>query len=300
MQYLALLSVLITSGLSIKVPVKYDQLYIFGDSLSDYDNTYVLSNHSSPNDKYYYNGRYSNGPTWIERLGKKLSIPNVKSFAYAAATSDNIEFPATLVPGGVPGAIQQVNEFVKYYNGHKKNGKLPKSPLVSFAFGGNDFPSPGSSPQKMVNNLEKSIVKIINEKSLNNFLIMTTTPLDITPQVKSLPKEHQIQFELITKQIGTLWSEAINRLRKNYPKIRIYTFDSRDILLKLTKQKTTEGVSIDEVNGSCLVKQETGENSLTTYNVCSDPDKYIFYDSIHPTSNTHQYFADEIYNIMKK
>ncbi|KAI9293946.1 hypothetical protein K502DRAFT_366274 [Neoconidiobolus thromboides FSU 785] len=300
MKYLSLLSVLVASGLSLKTPVKYDQLYIFGDSLSDYDNLYKLSNHTAPDGKYYYQGRYSNGPTWIERLSKKLSIPNVKSFAYSAATSDNVEFPATLVPGGVPGAIQQADQFVKYYDELRNKRKKPRYPLVAFAFGGNDFPSPGSSPQKMVGNLEKSLTKIIDECELKSLLIMTSTPLDLSPATKSLPKEYQAQLEQITRQIGSLWKETINRLRLYYPHIRIHTFDSRDILLQAIKKKTSEGANTNEINSPCLTKAENPEKSFIAYNVCSNPEKHIFYDSIHPTSYTHEYFANDIYNMMKK
>lgn len=71
---------------------KFNSIYVFGDSVSDFGNIFELSNKTNPNPKYYPYKKYSNGPIWVENLATNLNITKVKSFAYAGATSDNVQF----------------------------------------------------------------------------------------------------------------------------------------------------------------------------------------------------------------
>ena len=47
----------------------YTGLYAFGDSLTDTGNTSLASGGASPGPAYF-NGRYSNGPVWVEYLAR--------------------------------------------------------------------------------------------------------------------------------------------------------------------------------------------------------------------------------------
>ena len=47
----------------------FDQIVFFGDSLSDNGNLYKLFYKILPKSPPYYNGRFSNGPTWAEDVG---------------------------------------------------------------------------------------------------------------------------------------------------------------------------------------------------------------------------------------
>jgi outer membrane lipase/esterase len=42
------------------------QLVIFGDSLSDIGNVYILTNYTYPISPPYYQGRFCDGPNWID------------------------------------------------------------------------------------------------------------------------------------------------------------------------------------------------------------------------------------------
>ncbi|HDV5785644.1 TPA: hypothetical protein RJD83_002616 [Legionella pneumophila] len=41
-------------------------IVVFGDGLSDNGNLYAYTNHRRPASPAYYNGRFSNGPVWVE------------------------------------------------------------------------------------------------------------------------------------------------------------------------------------------------------------------------------------------
>lgn len=66
------------------INILYDTIVCFGDSLSDIGNVYNLTDSKWPS-LPYYQGRFSNGPVWIEKLG----ISNLINYAYGSATSDN-------------------------------------------------------------------------------------------------------------------------------------------------------------------------------------------------------------------
>lgn len=53
----------------------FSAMYVFGDSLSDTGNVFTFSLGTFPLPPYY-NGRFSNGPLWIDRLADGLGLPN--------------------------------------------------------------------------------------------------------------------------------------------------------------------------------------------------------------------------------
>src|SRR6185369_7310765 len=61
----------------------------FGDSTCDNGNgTYTYLNHTYPPSPPYYNGRFSNGPVWVEYLSNLLNTA-LYDYAWGGATVDN-------------------------------------------------------------------------------------------------------------------------------------------------------------------------------------------------------------------
>src|SRR4051812_23080013 len=67
-----------------------NKLVFFGDSLSDNGNIYRILLHLMPKSPPYYYGRFTNGPTWAEKLGDYYYHENyaqVDNYAYGGATT---------------------------------------------------------------------------------------------------------------------------------------------------------------------------------------------------------------------
>src|SRR5216683_567941 len=47
---------------------QFTEIVAFGDSLTDTGNAFAKSGNTRPDPNYYYQGRWSNGPIWVERL----------------------------------------------------------------------------------------------------------------------------------------------------------------------------------------------------------------------------------------
>jgi hypothetical protein len=90
----------------------FTALYVFGDSLSD------TGNNPAPAPSYY-NGRYSNGPLWVEYLSADLGLPYNASNNFAESGSTTADL-ASQIAGVAPSA------------------NLP-SALFTVESGGNDF-----------------------------------------------------------------------------------------------------------------------------------------------------------------
>jgi hypothetical protein len=55
---------------------QFREIVVFGDSTVDTGNVFAASGQTSPDPSYYYQGRYSNGPVWVERLASNLGLPD--------------------------------------------------------------------------------------------------------------------------------------------------------------------------------------------------------------------------------
>ncbi len=91
----------------------YSQMFVFGDSLSDTGNVYLASAGTNPPaGQPYYQGRFSDGPVWVETLAAGLGLglspallPGGNNFAFAGART----VTPPVVPGDPqpPGLLQQ-------------------------------------------------------------------------------------------------------------------------------------------------------------------------------------------------
>ena len=66
MRLLATVGAFLFSGIVAATPLH--NVVVFGDSLSDNGNLYELMRHQLPPSPPYFEGRFSNGPVWIEHL----------------------------------------------------------------------------------------------------------------------------------------------------------------------------------------------------------------------------------------
>ncbi len=83
-------------------------IYVFGDSLSDNGNLFAAIGGLAPPSPPYFDGRFSNGPVWVEYLDSMLPRAELNDFAFGGAFSDarNVHDPS------LPGVLTQVALFL--------------------------------------------------------------------------------------------------------------------------------------------------------------------------------------------
>jgi phospholipase/lecithinase/hemolysin len=106
-QFSAYLLLFWTIGFApLNYAVQVDKIIAFGDSLSDNGNIYALTYAAHQVTSYmpiipmgppYYEGRFTNGPVWVELLAKSLQVPLI-DYAYGGAWVESAWDSKQVVP----------------------------------------------------------------------------------------------------------------------------------------------------------------------------------------------------------
>ncbi len=252
-----------------------DQLYVFGDSLSDAGNVFRVTEGTYPPTPPYFQGRYSNGRVWVEQLATKLglSAERTNNFAYGGATTANAR------ENGIPGVLVQIQNFVKT----NPQGD-PKALYVVWG-GANDYLGGGeTNPTRVVENITMAI-ESLSKTGAKRFLVANLPDLGILPATrntsaaKSLSSLSQSHNATLSRSL-----EALNQKLGN--ETQIFALDvSR---LYQTAIATPSKFGLKNVTNACL------------NNTACKPSEFLFWDGIHPTTKTHQLLAETAFSTLQK
>lgn len=249
----------------------FDAIVAFGDSLTDTGN--------EPAEPYlHYQGRWSNGPLWVEHLSVTLGFPYNPSnnFAHSGAQTDD-----TLT--------QVVN--------YTPTGDVSQTLFVVWA-GGNDFLQEYKTywfdnsgwaqfTTRSANNLSNAVVNL-RSKGAKFILVPNTVDVTTIPLLNKLPGFLRTYLQSKVKMFNNKSSKALTALQAAYPDVTIYKADiyiGEKTLLKTAKANGFTKKSIDALSDVTLLdKSFDGPGA-----------KYVFWDPIHPTSKSHAYIANVFY-----
>jgi len=271
----------------------YSAIYAFGDSLSDAGNVFLATGGTDPGAPYF-NGQFSNGPTWVQDLSFKLglgplapSLAGGTDFAFGGATTGS----ALTEFASVPDLNQQVGLFSASLAGNA----APSSALYSVWIGGNDIFSILSGGVggvcvadafacvQAAAQSEADAIASLAAMGARHFLIPLQADLGATPGLAA-------QGPLVVNE-ATALSEAFNAAlladlasTAAGPGIDLTVLDTLDVENGLIADPSAWGLT--DVTHSCYVGPETGGGS-----VCSAPDQYLYWDDVHPTAFGHALLA---------
>jgi PhoPQ-activated pathogenicity-related protein len=151
----------------------YSQIIAFGDSLSDTGNDSILSNETSPPPPYY-DGRFSNGPNWIDQFASLLGVADPQpslsggtDYAYGGATAGSTY-------QGVPDLGEQVQTYLQ--NSPQADSKA----LFTVLAGANDFFYGQTNPLLVANSVDAALTSLINAGA-EHILVSNLPPQGATP-----------------------------------------------------------------------------------------------------------------------
>ena len=247
---------------------KFRRLIVFGDSLSDNGNLFAIT--GFPPAPYYFMGRFSNGPVWVEDLAQRLDVP-LDDFAYGGANTD-----ATDINGPFPGIKAQIgNSTTGYISTHPVAD--PKALYIIWG-GANDYLFGGqTNPYVPVANLVGEIQQLA-ATGAKHFLIPNLPDLGSLPGTDGTP--YSIPLNLLTGAHNFLLSQSLANLRDH--------FDDEDIDITLldVNALVKQIFTAPSIYGLTNVTQ----GYLFSPNGC--PDQYLFWDMIHPTAIGHRILAN--------
>ena len=234
----------------------YGGLVIFGDSLSDTGNA----------------GRYSNGPVWVEHVARALGA---KVEASGRGGSNYAVGGARLQgPAGSHSLRAQADEFLR-----SRAGRLDPNTLYVVYGGGNDLRAAVGAPDMRgaVHGALLSLRSILDDliaAGAREILVPNLPNLAHTPETRSRgPNAAAAATELTVAFNQGL--EGVLREVETGHGIRIKRLD----VYRLMEEAAANPASFGFANIT--------EPCSWQARACSEPDKYLFWDSIHPTAAGH-------------
>ncbi len=257
----------------------YNDIYVFGDSLSDTGRLFeVIGMPSAP----YFKGHVSNGKLWVEWLAQELNLTyNPKTnFAWAGATTGttnlwNEEFPDAELWG-----LQQQME-----NYHNNTSAADPNGLYIVWAGGNDFLGDIINPQKMITTTVTNLVTVVGklrQHGVQHLVVINMPDLGKTPRGFASGKSQAMT------QLTTAFNQALAEALQPFKVIQI---DMPASLEMLTDSKTI----LDPVTfGQTNFTEACFDSEAQT--VCETPFHHFYWDDIHPTTQGHLAIALVIYS----
>jgi len=275
---LVLLSLAVGGTHAQAKPQLFNHLFVFGDSLSDTGNYYRLSGGSPP--PPYVGGRFCNGPVWVEYLSASLGMDYepADNFAVGGATTGTFNSNNGFAGREYPGLLDQVASFTA----NSTTVKHPERALCVVGAGANDFfiaLSTGASPADVIANGVNNTISAVQQLravGARFILVMNVPDLGVTPMALNMGLSEQLAQ--LTAAYNDTLSHALDQLAQaGIPTIRL---DSYAVLDDMAKHPAQYGFAIVTVP---FLFAPAGSN----------PDEFLFWDPVHPTTGAHEVLAEE-------
>jgi phospholipase/lecithinase/hemolysin len=325
-----LLALCVHTGYAVSV----DKIVAFGDSLTDTGNIYSLSMaaHKTipllpiiPKNPPYYEGRFSNGPVWIESLSEGMKIP-YDNYAYGGAWAETTIESHVLTPFSL---MMQVNYFLI----HSSLDFHKDKHLYIIWSGSNDYVNGRIGPSEDVtkNTVDsiKNEIEWLIDYGAKNFLIFNIVDLSLTPDVTAKGPNFAQYIKKLAQLHNEKLAEMMAKLKKDHPDILFVFADAatafNDIvtnpdkyLLKNVKEACYGGgfflgtelmdmrevtaakeANIDILNNTSLrIAYLNSRLAAKGEKPCDNPDEYLFWDQLHPTRVVHKIIASFSLNLL--
>jgi outer membrane lipase/esterase len=255
----------------------YDAVVVFGDSYSDVGNIFFATGGTIPGPPYY-NGRFSNGPLWVEHLASGwglLLTPSLKGGTDYAFGGAMVTAPVVLPGGTIPSVPQQV---AQYLSDHK--GKADPKALYILTGGGNDIlNATGGSPATLGFQIAVGLAGaefLLRQAGAKNFLMPIQFDLSVLPEGKA--NAAFLSAAVIAENNSLNALLAVEQLIEG---IKIHRPNVFGLMKAVQTDATFYGFT--DITNPCL--------NVVLGTVCTMPAYTLFWDAEHPTVFAHSFFA---------
>jgi phospholipase/lecithinase/hemolysin len=279
----------------------FDGIVVFGDSLSDPGNAFALTGQHLtppsygmdtaeelltlvPSAPYAKGGNhFSNGPTWIEDLGKAIGLGASAGPAFAPGHPNATNYAVGGARARAVGAFHlsvQVNAFLADF----PRG-APADTLFVVALGGNDVRDALQFGDPTV--IAAAIGSIANHIGIlygagaRKFLVWNSPNIAVTPAVRAVAA--------VTPGVDVLG--AATALSLSFKNGLDFALTGLEADPRLAGIEIVRFDAFTEINNIVANPARFGLNNVTTACItpnvppfqCRQPDRHLFWDGIHPT-----------------
>ena len=260
-------AILLALFLNAATGYSFTALYAFGDSLSD-----TGRNPASPAQSYF-NGRYSNGPLWVEYLSANLGLPYnaANNFAVSGSTTSD------LLPeiAGLPAS-----------------SNLP-SALFTIESGGNDFLDSaglgtndaawGVVVSSAVTNFSNA-VGVLYAGGAREILVANLSNIGQIPFFGIFPANYRVYVDSKVAAFNRQLASAMTNFMQHSTGLRIYLADFNRESSNIINAPVSYGFTVSTIGA-------LQDPDLTDKSFTGPGANYVFWDPVHPTTKGHALLA---------
>lgn len=237
----------------------FTALYVFGDSLSD------TGNNPAPAPQYF-EGRYCNGPLWVEYLSAQLGLPYNSNNNFAVSGSETSDL------------LSEIAELPASTNLH--------SGLFTVFSGGNDFLDNVALGENdaawngVISNAALNVTNALNQlytDGAREVLLANLPDLGRVPAAAFLPPGYPEYVDSKVALFNVMLASAVTNVMERDSGLRIYLLDDHAVLSNVLSAPASYGFTVT-TNGALE------DPNLTDKSFNGPGANYLFWDSIHPTT----------------
>jgi phospholipase/lecithinase/hemolysin len=269
----------------------FSNLVVFGDSLSDVGNIAQAPFINTPG-PYYWNGRFSNGPVYAESLATGLGLPALtrstaggNDFAYGGAQTTGTGFPENLFVRDID---DQVSQFL--------SSRTANATTLYLLFAGaNDLLGGQTNMNVPVSSLAGSINQLV-AAGARQFLVLNLPLLGHTPRYNGSPGT-LATYNARSAQFNSALSSMLDGLAGSNPALTIHRFDVASLISQAIASPAAFGLT--NVTHPAAPGLQPGATSYNTSQIVPNPNQYMFWDDLHPTTAVHAILASRVLDLFR-
>lgn len=258
----------------------FSQIVVFGDSLSDTGNADEALGSLAIDPDDYYMGRFSNGPVWIEYLATQLQLtPPVANLTSGSGRNYAFGGARTHGSGLVSFFINDVDEQVPDYINN--DGGPTGDELIVVWGGANDFLDGQTNASVPVNNLASDIADLYAAGG-RNFMVVNLPLLGQTPRYVGTSNEPV--FDGFSTSFNSQLDLSLDSLETTLTDIEFFRVDAGALIGDAVANPAAYGFTN-------VTDQALGLSGI-------NPDEYLFWDNVHPTTRGHSLVAQNAAGVL--
>ncbi|KAH9452896.1 hypothetical protein PSHT_01224 [Puccinia striiformis] len=287
---LIMCSFVLPKAIDLSESSQYTSVVVFGASYCDNGHARDSKYSSSLREPPYFQGRWSNGPVWVEHMAEVMGIP-LYNYAYGGATANN-----AITNSGVPDTRSQI----QYYINDIESGKIQRGHgrvLHLMWVGINSVHHiwhSGEGVQKAMQEAEevkRQFSALLNDLTVNSqpseFHALTLPPLQIVPNdawagAGPTGGYGQVGIKRLTEAYNLHLIGAIRSLNSASASVH----DIGRFWYRVSNAPASFGFT--HVKAPCLSYSQP----------CQAPAQYIYFDSLHPTTRMHTLIGDWVLSML--
>lgn len=283
----------------------FNRLIIFGDSLSDNGNLYEYMRHQVPQSPPYFEGRFSNGPMWVELLAQKYAPNDPKDYLLDYAFGGAGVHEPEDGEDNDSGLFTLQSEVSTYLSAH--NNTADAQSLYVIWIGANNYLALPEDADTAVDEVIKGIrrqTQRLVDSGAKNILLLNIPDMSITPLAGEFG-EREKMGEYSTKHNQRLL-EAVQQLTASNTDVQWYYYDVELMLNKAIADPELYGLTnisdtcyeatVEKGEPQMLFRMARSINPIINDDNCAG---FLFFDPVHPSKIAHRLLAEEVYKMLE-